>query len=389
VTDDPAPLLGRAREEARDVDERHERDVEGVAGPHEPGRLDRGVDVEHACERGRLVPDDPDRVAAEAREAADDVLRVERLQLEERTVVDDGLDHALDVVRLVRGVRDQRVELGRLTVGRVRRRGVRRRLEVVLRQERQQVSGVVDACALVRSDEMGDPGLRRVRRRAAEILERDVLPGDRLHDVGAGDEHVGRALGHQDEVGDRGRVDGATGAGPHDQRDLRHHPGGLHVPPEDLRVTGERDDALLDPRAPRVVDPDHGTADLDGHVHHLADLLGEDLGERPAEHREVLAEHADRPAEHRPEAGHDRVAPRPVVVHPELDLAVTDEAVELDERAGIEQEVEPLACEELPALVLARDGLLRARVRRLLRKLPQPGELLCGRLVAGRHPCGA
>ena len=83
MADDPAPLLCRAGEEAGHVDEGHERDVERVARAHEPRRLDRRVDVEHARERRRLVPDDPDGVPAEAREAADDVLRPVRLHLEE------------------------------------------------------------------------------------------------------------------------------------------------------------------------------------------------------------------------------------------------------------------------------------------------------------------
>ena len=75
--------------------------------------FDGRVDVEHARERGRLVADDPDRVAAEAGEAADDVLREARLHLEELAVVDDLRDHLLHVVRLRRLVGDERVELRR------------------------------------------------------------------------------------------------------------------------------------------------------------------------------------------------------------------------------------------------------------------------------------
>ena len=78
MPDDPAPLLLRAGQEAGHVDEGDERDVERVAGPHEARRLHRGVDVEHAGQRVRLVADDADGMAAEAREAADDVLRVVR-----------------------------------------------------------------------------------------------------------------------------------------------------------------------------------------------------------------------------------------------------------------------------------------------------------------------
>ena len=64
---------------------------------------------------------------------------------------------------------------------------------------------------------------------------------------------------------------------------------------------------------------------------------------------------------------------------------MTDEAIELDERARVEQQLDPLAREELPALVLARGRLLRARVRRVLAQLAEPGELLLGRLVPRRH----
>ena len=77
-------------QEARHVDERDERDVEGVAGAHEARGLDRRVDVEHAGERLRLVADDADGVAAEPREAADDVLGEALVHLEELAVVDDA-----------------------------------------------------------------------------------------------------------------------------------------------------------------------------------------------------------------------------------------------------------------------------------------------------------
>ena len=239
-------------------------------------------------------------------------------------------------------------------------REVRRRIEVVLRQERQEVARVLEAGLLVRSDEMGDTGLGGVRGRPAELLERHLLPGHRLHHVGAGDEHVRGALDHEHEVRHRGRVDGAAGGRPHHQADLRDHAGGLHVPPEDLRVAGQRDDALLDPRAARVVDADHRAAELGRQVHDLADLLGERLGQAAAEDREVLREDEDLAAEDRPVAGHDGIAVRPPLHHPEVRVAVAHEAVELDERAGIEELLEPLVGEQLPLRPLALDRLLGA-----------------------------
>ena len=109
----------------------------------------RRVDVEHAGERPRLVADDADDMATEPREAADDVLGVPLVHLEHVAVVDDELDCVLDVVRLGRVVRDERVELHGLAIARVGRLGERRRLEVVLRQEREEVARVLEARLLV------------------------------------------------------------------------------------------------------------------------------------------------------------------------------------------------------------------------------------------------
>src|SRR2546422_155371 len=53
-------------------------------------------------------------------------------------------------------------------------------------------------------------------------------------------------------------------------------------------VAAERRDALLNARATRVVEADHGRAVLERQVHHLADLLGVRLGQRATEDGEVL-----------------------------------------------------------------------------------------------------
>ena len=70
VPDDPAVLLADARQEAGHVDERHDRDVEAVAGPDEPRSLRRRVDVERTGEDRRLLRDDADGATVETREAA-------------------------------------------------------------------------------------------------------------------------------------------------------------------------------------------------------------------------------------------------------------------------------------------------------------------------------
>ena len=165
-------------------------------------------------------------------------------------------------------------------------------------------------------------GPRRRRRSAAtpdfelcdiappSYSKSDLLAGDRLDHVGAGDEHVRGLLDHEDEVGHRRAVDRAAGARAHDQADLRDHAAAHDVADEHVAVGAERDDALLDPRAAGVVDPDHRAADLGRQVHDLAHLLAHHLAERAAEHGEVLAEHAHPPAVDRAVTGDDGVAVR-------------------------------------------------------------------------------
>ncbi len=207
------------------------------------------------------LPTIADRMAAEPREAADDVLGEALLHLEELAVVDHAPDHVVHVVGLVRAVRDQRVELGVLAVGRVGRRREDRRIDVVLRQEREQVARVLEARLLVGRDEVRDSRLRRVRRRrrrAPRTMTSSPVtvfttsgPVMNMYDEPSTMKH---------EVGHRRRVDRAARARADHERELRDHAGGLDVAPEDLRVAGERDDALLDARAARVVDPDHRAA---------------------------------------------------------------------------------------------------------------------------------
>ena len=108
---------------------------------------------------------------------------------------------------------------------------------------------------------------------------------------------------------------------------------------------------------PEVVDADHRRADGHGVVHDLADLLGVGLGERAAEHREVLAKDEDEAAVDGAGTRHHAVAGDALSGHAELGAAVLDEGVDLLERAGIEQKLQALARGQLAALVLGGDAL--------------------------------
>ena len=96
--------------------------------------------------------------------------------------------------------------------------------------------------------------------------------------------------------------------GPENGGDLRHDARGERVAEEDVGVAAQRDDAFLDARAAGVVEADHRRAVAHREIHHLADLLGERLGERAAEHGEVLREDVDEPSVDAAVAGDDAVA---------------------------------------------------------------------------------
>src|SRR5690606_26579129 len=117
----------------------------------------------------------------------------------------------------------------------------------------------------------------------------------------------------------------------------------------------ERGDALLDARTAGVVDADDGDADLHGEVHHLGDLVADDLAERAAVDGEVLREDADLPAVDLAPAGDDGVAVDALAAF--VAVEVDGEGVDLLEGAGVEEEVEALAGGELAALVLRLDTL--------------------------------
>ena len=115
----------------------------------------------------------------------------------------------------------------------------------------------------------------------------------------------------------------------------------------------------------------------------LHDLLAEDFAEAAAEHGEVLGEHAHLAPVDRAVTGDHAVAVRTVGCLVESDRAMPREAVEFDERAGVEQRVDALARGSFALRVLAFDRsppIRRARPRRRGRA----GRRACPRWCAGR-----
>src|SRR5882762_14843 len=206
-------------------------------------------------------------------------------------------------------------------------------------------------------DKVRHPRRAAVHVGAAEALEVDFLVRHRLHDAGAGDEHVGDAAHHEDEVGDGGTVDGAPRARAENGADLGHDARGERVAQEDVGVPAERRDALLDAGAARIVQADHGSAVLHRQVHHLADLFRVRFRQRPAEHGEVLRVDVDDAAVDPSPPRHHPVTQDLLVGQSKIGGPVGHEAVELDERSRVEQHLEPLARGHLPLLMLRGDAV--------------------------------
>ena len=168
------------------------------------------------------------------------------------------------------------------------------------------------------------------------------------------------SLDHDVEVGDRGRVDRAAGARPHDRGDLRDHSRGERIAQEDVGVAAERQHAFLDPRAARVVQADDRRPHLHRQVHDLHDLGGVGFGERAAEDGEVLGEGVNGAAVDPAAARDDAVTRNDLLVHPEVAAAVRDELVDLLEGPGIEQQIDALARGQLAGFVLPAEAILAA-----------------------------
>ena len=145
-------------------------------------------------EEDALVREDRDRVALDPREAADERLAVERLELGEARAVDDPRDQLVRVHLVLEVLGDEPVEVVRVERGRLRRGDVPRQLLAAvqvaddLARERERV--LVGGRVVV-----GDAGAARVDVGAAELLGGHVLARRGLHERRAADEDRARCPG--------------------------------------------------------------------------------------------------------------------------------------------------------------------------------------------------
>ena len=224
---------------------------------------------------------------------------------------------------------------------------------------------------------MRDAGGSVVHVAAAKLFEVDLLARDNADHFRARDEHVALAGDYEYEVGDRRRVDGAARARAGDDADLRDHPRRAHVAIKDVRVTGQCDDAFLDPSPAGIVDADDRHAVAQRQLLDLDDLLGRDLAERAAEHRRVIRVDRNRPAIDLAEAGHHAVAGDLPLLHAEPMCAMRREEVQLDECSVVEECLDALA-RGGKAFRATLDGRVVLGMERLIAALAVLIDLLLG-----------
>ena len=174
------------------------------------------MDVDDPCEVGRLLAHDADAPAIQTAKADDDVGCERALDVQKLAVVHDALDdieHVIGARGLLRNDRAEGLVDSLRVIALVGDRWV---VQVVEREVAEEEPDGLHALFLGIQREVRHAGELRMRVRAAELLVRDLFPGDGLDDVRSGDEHLRDAPHHEREIGDGRGVDRASGRRPQD-----------------------------------------------------------------------------------------------------------------------------------------------------------------------------
>ena len=211
VADDSAVLLVNAGHESGYIHQGHYWNVETVAEPDEPGRLGRRVDIQHSSQILRLIANQPYRSPIHPGEPNHHVGGKVLVHFHELFIVDDLVDDLPHVVGTVGIIGHQVTQVwfppGCRVVG-LLLWGI---LQVVTRQETQQMPHLVDAFFFSFVDELGHAAAGGMGRCPAQVFVGYLFTSNRLDHVGAGDIHLAGALNHEHEIGDGWRVDRAAG----------------------------------------------------------------------------------------------------------------------------------------------------------------------------------
>ena len=328
-------LLVYARQIARHVFQRDDRNIERVAEADEARSLVGTVAIQHTCQNHRLVGYEADRFASHAAETNHDVGGPHLLYFKEIRIVDDALNHVADVIRLFRVCRHHLLDVQH-------RRGLfrldhLRPFVVVPRDEADEAFHLLEAFLLTGRIEMGVTRRLGMNASAAEVFHRNVFAQYGLDDVRPCDEHLRDVLDHKHEIGQRRRINGATCTRPQNQRDLRNYARGYRVAVKNFSITGQGTDTFLNTCATGIVDSDDRALHFQGVVHDFGNLAGMLQAQRATCHRKVLCIDAHGGSENRPCTCHNAITGQIFFIHAEITPVVLHEQVILMERILIQQ----------------------------------------------------
>ena len=329
---------------------------------HKTGSLLGCRNVQAAGELHRLVRHNTDRTALNAGVTNHHVRGVQRLHLQEVAVIDHGLNDRTHVIRLVRRIRDQGVQIqivyrhhGLLVV--LQGQGLSK---VVRRQEFQKLTHKIERVFFILSQVGAGTGHGVVLTRTTEGLHVHILTGHGLNDVRAGNEHVRSLIHHDDVVSQSGGVRGTAGAGAHNDRNLRNHAGRTHIHTENIGKHRQGSHTLLNAGATTIVNADDRAAVLQSELLHLHNLLAVHLREGTTVHGEILRVHGNQATIHGAVTGDQTVTQRLLRLHTERGGAVAGEGIKLNERTLVQKHLDALAGGVLAACVLLLDSCLTA-----------------------------
>ncbi len=253
----------RARQEAGNIFEDQQGNVEGITEAHKASSLGTSVNIQDPRKVGGLVGHNPDGASRQSGKAHHHVFGKLSMYFHKRLGVDQLLDHFTHVIGLLRTFRNNRIQARTRLVP----TGIgqeRNPVFTVLRDIGQKLLKPFNGGTLVRIREMGYAALRCVGTRSSQVFGGDFLVGHGFDDIRAGHEHVARSFHHADEIGQCRGIHSASRTGAHDEAQLRDDPRSPRVPVKDVGIAAQGYDALLDPSPTRIIEANHRAAILKG-----------------------------------------------------------------------------------------------------------------------------
>src|SRR6266702_2965495 len=241
----PVVLLLNPWQEPRNIHQSQDRYVESITKPDEACSLDGGIDVKGPGVNLGLVRHDPNRIPVESGESDDDILSPERLYLEQFASIDDPGYDIPDIVRLVRVVRQDIVELALVPDGWLRL-GSRRVLGVVGWDEAQEFPDLLESFQLVLCEKVRASALCVVESCTSKLFEINVLIENGFDDVWSRYEHVARLIDHYCEICHGRGIHRTSRTRTHHSRYLRDHSRAQDVAKQYLSITTQTDNSFLD-----------------------------------------------------------------------------------------------------------------------------------------------